>query len=293
MADIIRTVPYKTGFNVKPLSITNFGTVTFTAGDNDDGNPIPVAPNQVQCEAYGYTYNELLGTCTAFTVNTNVQTTFNNISNKTYGPQNIIGLGTDNTLTMGENNNVIGSSRNNIITGSNNQIDFRVNNAIVGGNLAEATTSGSRVYGGNTAGDNLGERQAIQLQYGRQTTDNSTQSSYVNNEVGEFFKVPNNSIIYFHADTLVVRVGGINRSGAIGDYASYVERGVVINKSGTLSIQRERDTIKTSGTITNWRILASTSADGDFLLTVRGATNMTLEWTCNVNITQIKTGVTL
>ena len=290
MADIIRTVPYKTGFNVKPLSITNFGTVTFTAGDNDDGNPIPVAPNQVQCEAYGYTYNELLGTCT---VNTNVQTTFNNISNKTYGPQNIIGLGTDNTLTMGENNNVIGSSRNNIITGSNNQIDFRVNNVIVGGNLAEATTSGSRVYGGNTAGDNLGERQAIQLQYGRQTTDNSTQSSYVNNEVGEFFKVPNNSIIYFHADTLVVRVGGINRSGAVGDYASYVERGVVINKSGTLSIQRERDTIKTSGTITNWRILASTSADGDFLLTVRGNTGMTLEWNCNVNITQIKTGVTL
>ena len=128
--------------------------------------------------------------------------------------------------------------------------------------------------------------------YGRQTTNNSTQSSYLNNTTGKFFEVPENAIIYFHAETIAVRVGGSSGSCAVGDYGSWVERGVVINKSGTLSIQRERDTIKTSGTVTNWRILASTSGT-DFLLTVRGQTNMTLEWVCNVNITQIKTGVAL
>jgi len=279
-------IPYLSGFTVKPFEVSGVGVVTFT-----DGNYLFV-PNQLQCEAYGYTYDKVTGTCSAFRPSVSLNTSFANENNNTQGSRNSTQLGTNNTLIMGESNTVRGSSRNSIVTGSNNEIVNGVNNSVVSGVKGEVTTSGSVVLGANNDTDALGKRQSIRLQYGRQTTNNSTVSSYVNNVTGAFFEVPENSIIYFHADTVVVRVGGTSGSGAVGDYASYVERGVIINKSGTLSIQRERDTIKTSGTITGWRILASTSGT-DFLLTVRGATNMTLEWTCNVNITQIKTGVTL
>ena len=279
-------IPYLSGFTVKPFEVSGVGVVTFTDGD------YLFVPNQLQCEAYGYTYDKVTGTCSAFRPSVSLNTSFANENNNTQGSRNSTQLGTNNTLIMGESNTVRGSSRNSIVTGSNNEIVNGVNNSVVSGVKGEVTTSGSVVLGANNDTDALGKRQSIRLQYGRQTTNNSTVSSYVNNVTGAFFEVPENSIIYFHADTVVVRVGGTSGSGAVGDYASYVERGVIINKSGTLSIQRERDTIKTSGTITGWRILASTSGT-DFLLTVRGATNMTLEWTCNVNITQIKTGVTL
>ena len=55
--------------------------------------------------------------------------------------------------------------------------------------------------------------------------------------------------MYFHADVLAVRVGGTG-TGNAGDFLSWVERGVVINKSGVLSIARERDTIQGSGNVT-------------------------------------------
>ena len=279
-------IPFLSGFIVKPYQVFPDGSVQFT-----DGYAL-VAPNQIQCEAYGYTYDILTGTCSAFTPRANLLEAFSNGANNIEGAENSTERATINTTIMGENNIVRGNSRNSIVTGSSNEIVNGVNNSVVSGVKGEVTTTGSVVLGANNDTDALGKRQSIRLQYGRQTTNNSTVSSYVNNVVGDFFQVPDNSIIYFHADTVVVRVGGTSGSGAVGDYASYVERGVIINKSGTLSIQRERDTIKTSGTITGWRILASTSGTS-FLLTVRGATNMTLEWTCNVNITQIKTGVTL
>jgi len=282
----IPTIPYLSGFTVKPKSTSNLGVVTFTDGTNE------ITPNQLQCEAYGYTYDRASGTCRVFRYNTNLNRNFANENNKTYGVGNSTETGTNNTLVMGENNTVKGLSRNNIIIGNQNEIADSVNNANIFGTLGNATAPNSIVLGGNATGDLLGERQGIQLIYGRQTTDNSTQSSYLNNVTGSFFTVPDNTIIYFHAETIAVRTGGSSGHGAVGDYGSWVERGVVINKSGTLSIQRERDTIKTSGTVINWRILADTSGT-NFLLTVRGQTDMTLEWICNVNITQLKTSVAL
>ena len=97
--------------------------------------------------------------------------------------------------------------------------------------------------------------------------------------------------MYFHADVVAVRVGGTN-TGNTGDFASFVERGVVINKSGTLSIERERDAIKSSGTVTDWRPVANISGT-NFRMTVRGETDVTVEWCSNITFTQIKTGVAL
>ena len=277
----ITTIPFLKGFAVKPLGTSTLGVVTFTDGTN------PVIPNQVQCEAYGFTYDKASGTCSAFRYNPNLNTNFANENNKTYGVGNTTETGTNNTLVMGENNTVKGLSRNNIIVGNQNEIANSVNNAFVYGTLGEATANNSIVLGGNASTDNLSERQSIHLMYGTQTTAGGTVDSYLNNISGNYFTIPENTAMYFHADVLAVRVGGTSASGAAGDFLSWVERGVVINKSGTLSIERERDTIKGSGSHTNWRPTAT--VDGtNFIIDVRGETNMTIEWASNIRFTKKK-----
>jgi len=281
----VTTIPYLTGFDVKPLSTSSLGIVTFTDGIN------AVIPNQVQCEAYGYTYDKASGTCSIFRFNTNLNRSFSNESNKIQGANNTTETGTNNTQIIGENNTVKGLSRNNIVVGSNNEIANGVNNANVYGTLGEATANNSIVLGGNASTDNLAERQSIHLIYGAQTTAGGTVDSYLNNITDNYFTIPANTAMYFHADVLAVRVGGTG-TGSTGDFASFVERGVVINKSGTLSVSRERDEIKSSGTVTNWRPTAT--VDGtNFIIDVRGATDVTVEWCSNIRFTQIKTGVAL
>ena len=279
-------ITYLQGDLIKPNSINAIGEVTFTDGRTD------ITPNQKQCEAYGYTYNQVTGTCSAFSFSTNLGRNLANENNNTQGSGNTTETGTNNTYIMGENNTVRGFSRNNIIIGNQNEIANGVNNTNVFGTLGEATADNSIVLGCNAGADNLGERQSIQLMYGRQTTNGVSKYSYLNNTTDSYFEVPTDTVMYFHADIVTVRVGGSAGAGAVGDYASWVERGVVINKSGTLSINRERDTIKSSGTVTNWLptgIVVGTT----FVMRVRGQTDMTLEWNSNITFTQIKTGVAL
>jgi len=280
------TIPYITGFTVKPKAVTSFGIVIFTDGRDD------ITPNQLECEAYGYTYNQALGTCSAFRYNTNLNRNFSNINNTIKGSNNTTETGTNNTFIMGESNTVKGLSRNNIIVGNQNEISNGINNTSILGTLGLSTATNSIVLGGNASTDVLGERQSIQLMYGTQTTAGTTVDSYLNNITDGYFVIPDNSIMYFHADVIAVRVGGAAAAGAVGDYASWVERGVVINKSGTLTVNRERDAIKSSGTVTDWRPVANVSGT-NFRMTVRGETNTTIEWNSNITFTEIKTGVAL
>ena len=281
----IYTIPFLQDYPVRPSFTSPAGTVTFTDGTND------VIPNQQQCEAYGYKYDIGTGTCSAFTFSTNLGKNIVNENNNIQGSGNVTETGTNNTYIMGENNRVKGLSRNNIIIGSNNEIANGVNNANVYGTLGEVTATNSIVLGGNAPTDNLAERQSIQLMYGVQTTAGSTVDSYLNNITDNYFTIPENTAMYFHADVLAVRVGGTG-TGNAGDFLSWVERGVVINKSGTLSIERERDVIKGSGNHTNWRPTATFNGT-DFIIEVRGATDTTIEWASNITFTQIKTGVAL
>jgi hypothetical protein len=55
----------------------------------------------------------------------------------------------------------------------------------------------------------------------------------------------------FNADILAVRVGGTG-AGALGDYASWIERGVIINKNGVISVSTTNTPIVSSGTTTGW-----------------------------------------
>jgi hypothetical protein len=281
----VPTTPYLTGFDVKPARINPIGTVTFTDGASE------ITPNQLQCEAYGYTYNKVTRTCSAFKYSANLDRNISNINNKINGAGNTTFPNTDNTYIIGQNNTVRGNSTNNIIVGTQNEIANGVSNANVYGTLGEATADNSIVLGGNVAADLLGERQSIQVLYGTQTTNGTNTSSYLNNTTDKLLAVPENSVMYFHADVVAVRVGGTG-TGSVGNYASWVERGVIINESGTLSIKRERDAIKSNGPVTNWQPTAIVSGT-NFAMRVRGATDVTIEWCSNITFTQIKTSVAL
>ena len=70
MPDITYTIPYLNGMTIKPSQVSVLGVVTFTDGTNT------ITPNQLQCEAYGYTYNRATGTCSIFRYNTNLNKSF-------------------------------------------------------------------------------------------------------------------------------------------------------------------------------------------------------------------------
>ena len=285
MPEITYSIPYLTGFAVKPLSISAIGVVSFTNGTRE------VTPNQLQCEAYGYTYDKASGTCSIFRFNTNLNSSFNNSNNSTKGSQNVTETGTNNTIIMGENNTVKGFSRNNIIIGSNNEIANGVNNANVFGTFGEATADNSIVLGGNAGTDISGKRQAIQLLYGTQTTGADAVDSYLNGITGSYFVVPENTAIMFEADILAVRVGGTG-SGAVGDFKTWIETGVVINKSGTLSVDSSTISHSSSGTTGGWDAVSTVSGT-NYIMSVEGVEDKTIEWVSNLRFTQLKTGVTL
>jgi len=279
------SIPFLTGFTVKPASISGLGVVTFTDGTNE------VTPNQLQCEAYGYTYNKAAGTCSTFRFNTNLNRSFNNANNSTKGSQNVTETGTNNTLIMGENNTVKGFSRNNIIVGSNNEIANGVNNANVFGTFGEATAENSIVLGGNAGSDYLGKSQAIQLIYGVRTSDGTKVDSYLNGITGSYFVVPENTAIMIVADVLAVRVGGTG-AGSVGDYKSWIATGVVVNKSGELAVDSSTVSHSSSGTTGGWDA-ESTVSGVKYIMSVEGAADHTIEWVSSIRFTQIKTGVTL
>lgn len=285
MSRTVATIPYLTGFDVKPLETSPIGVVTFTDGTND------IIPNQLQCEAYGYTYDKASGTCSTFRFNTSLDRSFSNISNKLQGAGNTTETGTNNTYIIGENNTVKGLSRNNIVVGNQNEIANGVSNANVYGTLGEATADNSIVLGGNASGDSLGERQSITLLFGTQTTDNTVSDSFLNNTSASYFAIPENTIIAFQTETVAVRIGGTG-SGNNGDFKGFIETGVAINEAGTLSIDKSRSTIANTGTTTGWTCDISVSGT-NLVQTVKGANNRTLMWATTIRMTQIKTGVAL
>ena len=281
----VRTIPYLSGFDVKPKYTSPIGIVTFTDGTND------IVPNQLQCEAYGYTYNKANGTCSTFRYNTSLDRSFSNESNKLQGTGNTTETGTNNTYIIGENNTVKGLSRNNIVVGNQNEIANGVNNANVFGTLGEATADNSIVLGGNASADTLGERQSITLLFGTQTTDNTVSDSFLNNTSASYFAIPENTIIAFQTETVAVRIGGTG-AGNNGDFKAFIETGVAINEAGTLSIDKSRSTIANTGTTSGWTCDLSVSGT-NLVQTVKGANNRTLMWATTIRMTQIKTGVAL
>jgi len=283
---IQNNIKYLTGFSVKPAAISNTGVVTFTDGTSN------IPPNQKQCEAYGYTYDTATGTCKVFQHSQQLNSAFTKEDNIVKGQGNDVIIGTKNSYILGVNNKVNGLSQNNIIVGNQNEITSGISNTFVYGTLADSVANNSIVLGGNNFSDTLGERQNTTILYGGQTTDGASTNLYMNNTIDSFFQPTINSIFYFQSEILAVRVGGTAGAGAVGDYKSWVERGVVKNANGTLSIGRSQTVIVSSGLTTRWSA-ENTVSGSDFKLTVTGDRAMTLEWVATIRITEIRTSVTL
>ena len=280
---------YLKGYTIKPYEITGIGEVIFTDGTNNT-----IRANQVQCGAYGYTYNSATGTCESFTFNTNLTRAFWNTSNKINGPQNITQIGTTNVQINGTVNETLGDNNNCFISGRGNTIANGINNATVVGTLAEATATNALVLGGNSDGDGLGTRQNITLMFGVQTTNNVATDATLNNvKVGQVnFEIPLNSIITFQTETVAVRTGG-SGGGSVGDFKAFIETGAAVcNSAGAITLDKSRNIIANVGTTSGWLsdiVVSGTS----FVQQVNGANNRTIEWATTMRITQLKTGVTI
>ena len=268
------------GFNIKPKLIDKTGLVTFTDGTNND-----IIPNQVQCEAYGYTYDSDAGTCNAFVYSQNLEKNLSNTNNKINGSQNVTELGTNNTFIMGENNIVKGFARNNIIVGSNNEIANSVNNATVLGNYGIAERDGEVVFGGggfNGAGKGYGQSSVISLSG---TTTDATQTNLkVNNSSSNTIiaRSSTSSFQGFEANVLGVRTGG-TAGGSVNDRIFLRATGIIYLKAANESVA----TLGSFGTVTGWTTATAFSSTNDMHLSVTGAANMNISWSATLNLYEI------
>jgi hypothetical protein len=233
--------PFLNGYSVKPAFINGVGEVLFTDGT------IAVTPNQQQCEAYGYTYDRASGTCKAFTYSASLGKSLNNESNYVRGANNTTETGTNNTHIMGESNTVKGLSRNNIIVGSNNEIANGVNNAAVFGNYGLAQRPGEVVIsGGGFSGAGKGYAQSSYITLTGTTTNAAPTSLFVNGDSATTIIARSKNLFTgFEANTVGIRTGGINPSGAVNDRILIRTTGLVY----TTSVNQSRTTLGHFGTV--------------------------------------------
>ena len=226
---------YKTGFSVKPKFISSLGEVTFTDGTNN------ITPNQLECEAYGYTYDKATATCSAFRFTPSIDRNMSNISNFIKGKQNTTETGTTNTVMIGESNIVKGLSRNNLIVGSLNEISNGINNATVLGINGNARTEAEVLIGGGKgslsdstdAATFISRRKTSVIELAGVTIDNTATNLTVQGG-GSFINVEANSIIGF--DIFITRLELAGSSGTAGNYSYRNLRGVVtIDNSRTMT----------------------------------------------------------
>ena len=276
------TIPYIKGFEVKPTRTTELGTVIFTDGTNE------VTPNQLQCEAYGYTYDKASGTCSTFRYNTNLNRAFSNLNNVIKGSGNSTQTGTNNTLVMGESNTVAGLSRNNLIIGSNNEIANGVNNATVVGNYGLAERDGEFVVGGGGfSGVGKGYAQSSTLSLTGVTRNATPLNLSVNGDAATTIiarGTTTGSFQSFEANVMGVRTGGSAGSGAVNDRIFLRATGIVYLMAASQSVE----TLGSFGTVSGWTTEIAFGGTNDMFLEVTGVADMFISWSATLNIYEIK-----
>ena len=277
----IPTIPYLSGFDVKPLMTSPIGVVTFTDGTNN------ITPNQVQCEAYGYTYDKASGTCSAFRYSTNLNRSFSDLNNKFQGANNTTETGTDNTHIIGTNNTVKGFSRNNIIVGNENEIANGVNNASVFGNYGIAERDGEVVIGGGGfSGAGKGYAQSSTIALTGTTTDATGTNLFVNGDSANTIiaRSSTSSFQGFEATVIGVRTGGSSGRGSVNDRICLRVTGLVFLKV----VDQSSTTLGTFGSTTGWAAEMAFSGTNDMHFEVTGKADMNISWSCTLNLYEIK-----
>jgi len=267
------------GYNVKPATIDSFGVVSFTDGTNI------LTPNQEQCQAYGYQYDIATGTCSAFAFNPKIRSSSENSTNIIKGAQNFTEVGTSNTYIMGDNNTVKGRSRNNIIVGSNNQIENGINNTSVLGSYGVVQRPGEVVMGG---GGSLGKSQSSTIHLSGVTDNEAPTNIFVNGlngvtTIARDSDTSSTSFAGFEANVMGVRTGG-TAAGNVYDRILLRATGIAYLKADNQSVS----TLGSYGTVTGWTAAVAFSGTNDMHLEVRGARFMEIEWSCTLNLYEMK-----
>jgi hypothetical protein len=219
---------YKRGFNIKPKEITGIGEVIFTDGTND------VVPNQLSCEAYGYTYNADTGTCVAFEYSTQVQGFFNNVNNNRLGSNNTTEKATNNTLINGTNNLTKGNNNNCLVNGRQHELTNGLNNsAILSGRYGQALNQGEVVISGGGFNEELAMSQMSFVQQSGNTTDATETALLTQYLPTTYIQKVKNSVMGFEAHVVGVNTGiGV---GSAGDYGYFKLTGGVKFTNGLAS----------------------------------------------------------
>ena len=270
---------YLNGYIIKPAKINALGIVEFTDGTN------AVTPNQQQCQANGYTYDKITGTCKAFNYNTNLERNISNVNNNIQGAGNVTGTGTNNTYIMGEDNTVQGLSTNNIIIGNENVISSGVKNAAVFGNFGIAERTGEVVIGGGGfSGAGKGYAQSSVITLTGTTTDETVTSLFVNGDSSVTTIARGSGTVYtgFDVSLLGVRTGG-TAGGSEGDRIFLKRTGIILEAVSNESSA----TIDEFGTVTGWTGTIAFSG-ANMVFQVTGVADMDISWSCTLNLYEMK-----
>ena len=287
---------FLTGYNLKPSEINPLGRVLFTDGRIDG-----IMANQVTCEAYGFTYNSVAGTCEAYTPNPSLQRTMQNINNKNNGSLNSTGIGCNTIQINGSNNNAVQNNTNCFINGSNNTIERGVSDATVVGTGGRAKSNGEFVIGGGKNAIFDGEasyyadRKTTTVNLSGWTTDNNALKLRVNGEMNtsNYIGVNLNSVVGF--EIYITRLEVEGSSSTPGNYSYKNIKGVVrIDSTGTMLFQvgmtRNIGSIGVGGT--SAMVDASTVEDiaaGEPTITVQVSdrNNVTNIWSATVTLHEL------
>ena len=271
---------FKRGYTIKPDRTTTLGEVLFT-----DGTTTDIRANQVQCEAYGYTYERSSGTCRAFRYNTNLEIILSNVNNKFNGAGNTTQLGSNTIQINGSNNKAQGLNDNCFINGTNNTIANGVSNATVVGNNGTAYRDGEFVVGGGLFDDKPIQTSTFFLT--RQTTTATAEAMILNDShsaTATTIPRDSSSIITYTIDITAYRTGGSSASGAVGDRAFFKLQGVLKGNATAEALTN----IASTGVITGWTVSSKFVSTSNWNISVKGAANMNISWSATLDIYELK-----
>ena len=283
---------YIRGFNIKPYAISSLGQVSFTDGTTND-----IIGNQVQCEAYGYTYDKTSGTCRAFRYNSSLNTAIESINNKMNGAGNTT-QGTSNSIQInGTGNGTLGDNNNCFLNGRDNELANNIDNATVQGSMGKAFRQGEIVLGGgfynNLAGlaKKKGLAQSSKVQLSAQTTDATPTNLKVQDIAGEFIKMQLNSVLGFEIYISKLQTGG--SAGTAGNFHFIEIKGAArCDNSGTIILYTySTTTIASLGlTAVSPAILSDSSTTGSPSISIKvaGLVNTNNQWSATAQLHELR-----
>tara|TARA_R110000744_G_scaffold79126_1_gene155610 strand:- start:556 stop:1383 length:828 start_codon:yes stop_codon:yes gene_type:complete len=268
---------FKNGFNIKPEKILRTGKVVFTNGTDK------VLPNQIACEAYGYTYNAATGSCDAYKYSSVFNKKFGNILNNISGGKTE--TGTVNTILNGQQNTTKGDNFNNIINGEKQELSQGINNSVIlGGSYAEAKNQGSIVVGGGGFNEALGLSQVTFVQQSNKTLNNTETALLTQYLPLTYIQKVANSVIGFEANVIGINYGG---EGEIGQYIYLQLKGAVVFTNGLASTYTQTSTTIAAGGLTATATMKDVTATS-FGVNVTGVTEIRIQWTASIKLWQNK-----